>query len=118
MKKVLIDASSAILLFKADLFENLLRLYNVRVADAVYDELNVSGRDGSEAFRNYRLNGNLSVCDGKNTKTTPSKEFPDVSFLHGGERETIRQYIQGGGSFIIIDDYKGARYCRDYKIPY
>ncbi len=118
MKKILIDASSAILLFKAGLFENLLRLYRARVADAVYDELIVDGRMGADEFRIFCLDGKLDVCEKNNEGTIAWKEYPDVSFLGRGERETILRYIQGGGEFIIIDDFKGARYCRDNKIPY
>ncbi len=118
MKKILIDSSSAILLFKAGLFENLLRLYDTCVAKAVYHELVVDGRDGAGEFRNYFLDRKLSVNEKIRGKMIASNEHPDVSFLGRGERETIREYIRGSGRFIIIDDYKGARYCRDNKIPY
>ena len=45
-------------------------------------------------------------------------QFPDTSSLDKGERDTIHSFYAGAGDFIIIDDGKGAAYCRDNHIPY
>ncbi len=117
MKKILIDSSSAILLFKAGLYDNLTRLFDTCIAETVFHELTVDGRDGAEVFRACCMDGRVRVLN-KKSEEDPSKAYPDFSFLGGGERETIREYILGSGQFIIIDDYKGARFCRDNAIPY
>ena len=38
--------------------------------------------------------------------------------MDSGEREIISLYFTGAGDFIIIDDKKGAFFCRRKGIPY
>jgi hypothetical protein len=38
--------------------------------------------------------------------------------LHCGEKQTLYRYFMGIEDFVIIDDKKGAGYCRDHGIPY
>jgi hypothetical protein len=46
------------------------------------------------------------------------KEDARLAGLDRGERETIQAYFSAKKDFIIIDDRKGAAYCRDREIPY
>jgi hypothetical protein len=118
MKAALIDTSSAILLFKADLFQRLIRTYRIIMTGSVFRELIQDGYPGAAVFREYGLSHRLEMkC------ATPPEVGRDGARLEGialdiGERETIRQYLAGSGSFIIIDDGKGAGFCRDHSIPY
>ncbi|MBN2159942.1 MAG: hypothetical protein JW807_11150 [Spirochaetes bacterium] len=38
--------------------------------------------------------------------------------LDVGERDTIRLFRAGIGEIIILDDWKGASYCKNNAIPY
>ncbi len=118
MKKALLDASSAILLFKSGMFDNLLDLYNIIITDSVYDELTANDHIGAKEFRNYRRSGKMGVQPSLKGEELNQLPFPDISSLGKGERDTIHQFHNGVGHFIIIDDGKGAKYCRDNRIPY
>ena len=61
MKQVIIDASSAILLFKAGLFSDLLRSYKIIITESVYGELTGNDHTGAKEFRNYRQSGKMEV---------------------------------------------------------
>ena len=50
MKCVLIDASSAILLYKVGLFDSVAGAYRLRAAPAVIREITVPNRRGASAF--------------------------------------------------------------------
>ncbi len=118
MKKALLDTSSAILLFKSGLFDALLDSYNIVITESVYDELTTNDHTGAKEFRNYRGNGKVDVRPSFKMEKTNQLSFPDTSSLGKGERDTIHQFHTGIGEFIIIDDWKGAKYCRDNRIPY
>ncbi|QTA93926.1 hypothetical protein [Desulfonema magnum] len=111
MKKVLIDASSAIILFKSGLFDKLTQTYYIVMAKAVCGELTQEGYPGAEVFREY-------CSDKDRVLQLPNHGEADISQLGRGEKNTIRHYIRGNGEFIVIDDGKGAAYCRDNRIPY
>lgn len=112
MKTILSDASSAILLSKCGLFQELTETYQVIMAQAVYEEVTREGYLSAEEFREYRIRDRITV--------RPLNEGTEAApFLRGrGERDTICQYLSGTGEFILIDDKKGAGYCRDKGIPY
>lgn len=115
MKPVLIDTSSAILLFKAGLIDNFLYAYDVRITQAVFSELTQSGYEGEKQFRNYVETGVIR----KIAPFTDNREpEPPFRSLDAGERETILAYLIGHGNFIVIDDKKAASYLRTEKIPY
>jgi predicted nucleic acid-binding protein len=114
MKNALIDASSAILLYKAKLLETMTEVYRLSMTPTVYKEITVQGRSGVIFFRRAINTGRINVL-----RHHPSN-LPDtvVSRLDMGEAETIKAYRQQNAHFIIIDDKKGAQVCRTQKIPY
>lgn len=115
VKTILIDASSAILLFKSALFRNLTESYQVMTAQAVYAELTRDGYPGAEEFREQGIKEQIVVCPPDEGK----QGFAAVRSQRGrGERDTICCYLAGVGDFILIDDGKGAGYCRDKGLPY
>jgi hypothetical protein len=61
MQKVLIDASSAILLIKADLIDSLLMVYEVMMADTVYREVNRPGYFGAARFAELAADLRLTI---------------------------------------------------------
>ena len=60
-KKVLLDSSSAILLFKSDLFHYLLKIYKVTISNSVYKKLTIKIHSGSREFKNYIQNKKMTV---------------------------------------------------------
>jgi hypothetical protein len=114
MKSALIDASSAILLHKARLFETMADTYRLSMAPAVYREITVGGHTGVALFRRAKKDGSINVL----ADSPPIPSHGVLNCLGAGEAETIRAYHHQRVHFIIIDDGKGARSCRTQKIPY
>lgn len=116
--RVLIDASSAVILFKSDLLGRLTEMYDVFMARVVFKELTAFPYPGAGAVRRLKERGALEIIDSDKLGKNPVRKEPDLTRLGAGERETIRLYYHDQGDFIIIDDGKGAGVCRDQRIPY
>jgi predicted nucleic acid-binding protein len=116
VKTVLVDASSAILLFKADLFDILLQAYRVVMVSTVFQEVTVSGLPGFAYFCRKQENGQLHVIQ-VDTSGLPAA-MKGLIRLGPGERDTIYAFASGRADFILLDDRKGAQYCRSNKIPH
>lgn len=114
MKPVLIDASSAILLYKADLLEQMASAFALCMLPSVVREVTVADRQGAVWF--------LNAFAGRKLNPLPADGNPDnhldLSGLGAGERETLMAYSRKKVRFIIIDDKKGARICRRAMIPF
>jgi hypothetical protein len=113
MKRALIDASSAILLYKAALFEAVASAYDLAMAPAVFQEVTVADRPGAAHFDAACRLGRIDVPCGC---IEPRQAL--LGGLGAGERETLCIYAAGGVDFVILDDRKGANYCRSQSIPY
>lgn len=118
MKRIVIDASSAILLYKSDLFEDLIAAYQTTMAETVFKEVTRSGYPGAERFNTCFLKRRYVVRKTDQIITLPPKQFKALSGLGKGERDTIFIHLEGNTDFIIMDDGKGAGFCRDYGLPY
>jgi len=113
MKKVLTDASSAIILFKIGLFHELTKTYRILMTKSVYEELTAEGYPGAKIFREYCKKKQFFVFLSEDEAAC--RRIP----LSGkGERDTVFRFLEGIGDFIIIDDGKGVGYCRDNSIPH
>ena len=106
MKRVIVDSSSAILLYKTDLFRNLTDAYNVILPESVYHEISIDGYKGSKYFKSY-------YKDSKLTLATPESDENYNIKLGKGERDSILLFYQDYGDFVILDDAKGAKFCRN-----
>ena len=113
MKTVLVDASSVILLHKAQLLGSVQAAYHVCMAASVFAELTRRERPGSRAVARSCRDHHISVSTPRNDTR---HRLP--SGLHQGERDTLLCFQDGGADFIIIDDGRGAAYCRREGIPY
>lgn len=116
MKKAFLDASSAILLFKANLVEQLFETYHVFITKSVYEELTREDYPGAKSFKEYKKNGSLTICTTICTRLESG--YSNISFLDQGEKDTILFYINNPEDFIITDDGQAARYCHDNGIPF
>ena len=114
MKRVLIDASSAILLHKARIFQDMAEHYVLNMVPTVFDEITVANHSGAEIFKEAKDSGQIQLVvpdrDTIRDKITAS--------LHAGEFETIMAYADEPAHFVIMDDGRGARACRTMGIPY
>lgn len=115
-KKALVDASSAILLYKAGVFGLLAEAYRLLVAQAVFDEICISGRPGADFFVQAEKQGALLLAQ-------PYQAAENLSGsgdrrLGAGERQTFEIHARGMADFIILDDRRGALYCRSNRIPF
>jgi hypothetical protein len=112
MKTGLIDASSAILLYKADLFTAVSAAYRLKVAPAVLKEITVVKRKGASFFQRAFDTGSLFPAE-----PGPEADASTLPALGDGERETLMAFRNDQGDFVIIDDGRGAAACRTDAIP-
>ena len=115
-KRAIVDASSAILLMKAGLFRLATDCYAMFLAGAVYREISRSGYPGADEFETLWKNRRCHIVPDEST-TRPFSDDGLIS-MGEGEKKTIQAYLEHGGDFIIIDDKKGAGFCRRNGIPY
>ena len=118
-KRAVVDASSAIILFKAGLFLPLIQNYHILMTEAVYSEVTCKGYPGAEDF--IKIGRDRSMIVVNCNKGKPSAQITaDHSLLRldRGERETIACLIGQQADFIIMDDGRGSRYCRDNNLPF
>jgi hypothetical protein len=115
--RALIDASSAILLFKAGLIEPCCEAFRLRMTRSVFDEVTVTAQPGAVSLRKLgdRQPG-VTILD--DPAGTVSDNAADVLRLHRGERDTLHHYLNGAARFVIIDDGKGVQICRRHSIPH
>ena len=114
MKRVLIDASSAILLHKADIFGDVAQHYALKMVPTVFSEITVTDRSGAQVFRKAREAGKIHLV----APAPGGRRIKVAGSLHAGELETIIAYEGEAAHFIIMDDGRGAKACRTMDIPY
>jgi hypothetical protein len=119
MKHCLVDSSSAILFHKSGLFLMLTEAYRVVLTASVYRELTVAGYPGAGDFVEYGTADLVRILNPPANRWARGKTDDDILALDAGERDTILCYRETPGlSFIVLDDGRAARYCRQRKIPY
>lgn len=115
MKRVLLDSSSAILLQKTVLLDTLFKVYQVILTESVYQELTNNDYKSASIFKENYSAGQFSVIPMAPRK---AEETTELLQLNKGERETIQQFINNQGDFIMLDDGKAARYCMKNELPF
>jgi len=111
-RKILIDSSSVILLFRSGVLPLLLENYSCIISEGVYNELVKDGYEGADFIAGCCRTEKIEVIS-----AVEKPGFIDVT-LGTGEREVISLFSNGAGEFIIIDDKKGSSFCRRKGIPY
>ena len=115
--RVLIDASSAILLFKSGLIKACCQMFHLFMTRSVFNEVSVPAHPGARELHALagRHPGVIILDD-------PAGSLPgsaaDIQRLHRGERDTLHHYLNGASRFVIIDDGKGVQACRRHGIPH
>lgn len=114
-KRILLDASSAILLFKSGWMEALLERYRVVTGPGAFREMTVRGYSGAAQFERWHGDSRITI---HSPPTTTNERAADWAHLDLGERDCIDLYHAGAGAFILIDDGPAAVFCRRNAIPY
>jgi hypothetical protein len=117
-KDVVIDSSSVILLFKAGLLNEIVTYYRICMAESVYDELTMDDHAGSKDVQALLQQNRISIIPFSIDNISNDDPRGALLSLDRGECDTIHLYLQGQGEFVILDDGKGASYCRNNGIPY
>jgi hypothetical protein len=114
-KRVLIDTSSAILLFKSGWMVPLMERYRVVAGPTVLQEMTVRSHPGAGPFGRWLRQQRI-------LQRRPSRSALDWIRgrvrLDAGESECIALYRAGEGAFILVDDGPAASFCRRQAIPY
>ena len=111
MKKALLDASSAILLYKADLLKELTEVYHVFVTRSVFGELTREKHHGTETFLSYVSLSKIMETDVENDPLIINHLEEGMNSLDLGEFDTIKCFVTGKHDFIITDDGRAAKFC-------
>lgn len=114
MTPVFMDASSAILLEKATLFEPLSRVFTLVAARAVFDEITKAGYPGAASFIKAHRQGLFWV------QSPPFIREGDLETgtLGPGEKQTICLFLEKKQGFVLTDDGKAARWCHKNQVPF
>ena len=118
MKSIIIDTSSTILLFKSNLLDRLVELYQTLVTDSVYKELTHLDYPGSAEIQKLYESRRIQVVGTLPKKSAGKNTYPALPSLNSGEKDTIRQQMNGRSDFIIIDDGRAAKYCKKAGLPF
>jgi len=117
-KSVALDSSSAILLYKCSLMDNLLKSYHIIIPQSVYHELTDNQHPGSNTFENFVKDKRLYIQENSSEHAIHSDYHQNTTKLGPGERDAIFLLLQDKADFIIVDDGKAASFLRDYNHPY
>jgi predicted nucleic acid-binding protein len=116
-KRVLLDASSAILLAKAGFHETVAKGYDNRMSKSVFHEITRTSLPGSSEYRELLQVGRLEVVPVKNEPEWCGTDGA-LKKLDRGERDTILLFHSGAADFVITDDGSAARYCLKNRVPF
>lgn len=114
MTRVYADASSAILLEKAGLFEPLAEIFRLVLAGSVFDEITLPGYAGAPVFAAAKQHKKIRV------QSPMPGRLHDASLdtLDRGEKETLCLFLEGRGGFILMDDKKAILWCLKNHHPF
>lgn len=119
MQNSILDSSSAILLYKADLFDKLINAYQVSLTRSVLQELTQKNRRGTKTFFHSAATDKIKVIPvTENRPWRSNNSCHAFKNLDRGEQDTIHCFMAGGHDFIITDDGRAARWCHDKNIPF
>lgn len=117
-KNVLVDSSSIIILYKSGLLGKVNTYYNIYMTDSVFNELTQSNCAGSAEVKQFKIEKTIQIVSSSLMTIPVEDKQKTLASLDKGEYDTIVAYLNGVGDFIILDDGKGAVYCKNNDIPY
>lgn len=115
MKTILVDSSSAILLYKSGWLDATLNHFHLMTPWAASREMTVPGHPGAALFQRLFERGQFHVLPADSADANGDDA---LNAMGAGESACIRHFLGGAGDFILLDDGRAAAYCRARKIPY
>ncbi len=112
----LVDASSAIILCKANLHLIVSEMYNVVMSKSVYDEITGNFYPGAEEYQQLLADNRVTIQAPLTTTHRPISH--GLHNLGQGEHDIIQLYYAGYGDFIMTDDGAAARYCKREQVRF
>ena len=116
-KKAILDASSAIILYKADLHTITADLYNLLMVPSVVDEVTQKNYPGAGAYQQLIAAHRITTAHSVE-KVPQQKDSKRLTTLDPGEKDSIRMLLNGTGDFLITDDGDAAKFCRQTSLPF
>lgn len=113
---VFTDASSAILLQKAGLFDLFSKAFRVVFAQSVFQEITRAGYFGADFFLTVSARGQVSVA--ALSETSRPEENQQKRAMGHGEWDTLCLFMKNKTGFVLMDDKKGARWCMGHGLPF
>lgn len=97
---------------------SLCQMVTLLMTRTVYAEVTVPRHVGARKFHALvnRVPGILVLDDLDDS--VAGNAFPEIDRLDGGERQTLKHYLNDAARFVIVDDGKAVRVCRRYAIPH
>lgn len=117
--RVVANASTLVLLTKADLIEQLLNRSSVMIPEEVYDEAVTAGKEkgAADAFAIELLvkNGRIGVQD---VSEEQKQRLYELFNLKAGEQATVALARSEGINNVLSDDKKAINACRALDIAF
>lgn len=115
-REVLLDSSSLILLYKANLLAELCHHYSPVIAEEVFREIARNGKSGADEFIRLSQDKQITILPAVNQQLHP--DLKDNKAMGEGELKTLHHALSGTGTFIIVDDLQAIRFCIRQDIPF
>jgi len=116
-KKILLDASSAILLAKIGFHETVAKEYSVMMPEYVFNEITGNRLPGSSEYEKLLQENLLTILPVPETPTSTAVQT-SLHKLDTGEREILLLFFAGHGDYVVTDDGAAAKYCLNNNIPF
>ncbi len=115
-RPVFTDASSAILLEKTGVFDAFSKTFRIIFSASVFTEITRPGYPGADFFMVAFDNNVFDVVSYSETILFPC--CPGKQEMDLGERETLCLFLEKKQGYLLIDDGRAARWCRDKGLPF
>lgn len=111
------DASSAIILCKANLHLIVAEMYDVVLPQSAYNEITGNSLTGADEYKQLLADNLISIQSPLPVSSYESAS-PRLNSLGQGEYDSIQLYHAGYGDFVITDDGAAAKYCKQEQIRF
>lgn len=115
MSRMVLDASSLILLTKVNMIEFLMNEFDLSVTETVREEAANYGSSDARKIEKYVEEGRI---DTREVKGEAVEELAKDFNIDRGEASTLLTYRGGDADIVTTDDGKTIETCRVLDIPY
>ena len=116
-KKAILDASSAIILYKAALHAITAELYSLIMTPSVVTEVTQKHYPGADAYQHLIATNRITIAKSVE-KLSREADSNQLNSLDLGEKDSIHMLFNGKGDFLITDDGAAAKFCTQAGLPF